>query len=76
MAPPTTRGGGFLSPKSVLAFGIGLGIGAVLVTPVLPDAVGDGLAEAAGGAGGVILIGVGALGILMVFLAVFYQLYL
>lgn len=76
MAPPTTRGGGFLSPKKALAFAVGLVIGAALVTPVLPKTVVEELATMVGGGGGVILVGVGALGVLMVFLAVFYQFYL
>lgn len=76
MARPTTKGGGLLGPKTVAAFVLGTGIGLLLVAPVLPDAVGDGVADLLAGGGSVILAGVGALAVLMVLLAVFYQLYL
>lgn len=76
MARPTTPGGSLLGPKTAAAFAVGVAIGLALVAPVLPDAVGEGVAATLTGSGSVILVGVGALAVLMVLLAVFYQLYL
>lgn len=76
MAPPTTQGSRLLGPKSFAAFLVGVGVGLALVAPALPEAVGQQLSGLLSGGGGVILTGVGTLGLLMVLLAVFYQLYL
>lgn len=76
MARPTTHGNSLLGPKTVGAFVIGLSVGFVLVSPVLPDPVGEEFAALLAGGGSVILVGVGALAVLMVLLAVFYHLYL
>lgn len=76
MARPTTRGNSLLGPKTVGAFVVGAVIGLGLVTPALPDVVGDEVAGVLVGGGSVILVGVGALALLMVLMAVFYQLYL
>ena len=74
MARPTTAGRSVLGPKTVASFLVGIGVGLALVAPVLPDAVGDEVAALLAGGGSVILVGVGALGAVMVLLAVFYQL--
>lgn len=76
MARPTTDGGSLLTPKTAGAFLVGIGVGLAVVSPVLPDALGAELAAFLSGGGSVILTGVGALALLMVLLAVFYQLYL
>ena len=76
MARPTTSGGSWLSPKVAGAFLVGIGVGFAVVSPVLPDEVGAEVAAFLADGGMVILAGVGALGVLMVLLAVFYQLYL
>lgn len=76
MARPTTQGGSLLTPKTAVAFLAGVGIGLAVVSPVLPDAVGDELSAFLASGGTVILVGVGALALVMVLLAVFYQLYL
>lgn len=76
MARPTTRGSSLLGPKTVAAFALGVAVGLALVAPVLPDAVGQEVANLVAGSGSVILVGVGALAVLMVLLAVFFQLYL
>lgn len=76
MARPTTAGKGVLGPKTVGAFFLGVGIGLVLVAPVLPAAVGDRLAGLLTGGGSVVLAGMGAFAAILVLLAVSYQLYL
>lgn len=76
MARPTTRGHGVLELRTVAALLVGIGVGFALVSPVLPDAVGEATAALLAGGGTVVLVGVGALALLMVLLAAFYQLYL
>lgn len=76
MARPTTRGNSVLGPKTAGAFLVGIGVGLALVSPVLPEAVGEEVAAIMSGGGSVIVVGVGALALLMVLLAVSYELYL
>lgn len=76
MVRPTARGGSLLTPKTAGAFLFGVAVGLALVSPVLPDAIGGRLAAILAGGGTVVLGGVAALALLMVLLAVFYQLYL
>lgn len=76
MARPTTRGNSLLGPKTVGAFVLGALVGLVLVAPAFPDVVGDQITGVLAGGGSVILVGVGALALLMVLMAVFYQFYL
>lgn len=76
MARPTSTGGSLLSPKVAVAFLVGIGVGLAVVSPVLPDEIGAEIAAFLADGGTVILAGVGALGLLMVLLALFYQLYL
>lgn len=77
MSRATTRGGGsVLGPKAVLAFAIGVGLGLGLVAPVLPDTLGSTLAAIVDAGGAVILVGVAALAVLMVLLAVLYRTFL
>lgn len=76
MARPMTPGHSLLGPKTVVAFLVGLGVGLALVGPMLPEAVGDELAALMAGGGSVIAVGVGALAIVMVLLAVLYQIML
>lgn len=76
MTRPSTKGGRILRPKTVGAFFVGAGIGAVLVAPALPDAFGGLLAIFLASGGDVILIGVAALAVLMVFITIAYQFYL
>jgi threonine dehydrogenase-like Zn-dependent dehydrogenase len=59
-----------------MAFLVGIGVGLAVVSPVLPEELGAEFAAFLSGGGTVILAGVGALGLLMVLLALFYQLYL
>lgn len=76
MPPATTRGNSVLGPKSIAAFALGVAVGVAMVAPVLPTTVGPVITGLLASGGTVILTGVGALGLLMVLLAVFYQLYL
>lgn len=76
MSRPATRGGSVLGPKTVLAFGVGVGVGLVLVAPVIPETAGEAIGGIIEAGGTVILIGVGALALLMVLLAILYQGYL
>ena len=76
MARPTARGGSLLTPKTAGAFLVGVGVGLAVVSPVLPESIGGRIAAVLAGGGTVVLAGVGALALLMVLLAVFYQLYL
>lgn len=76
MARPTTRGGTLFGPRTVAAFLVGVGVGLAIVSPVLPESIGAEIAAVLAGGGSVILAGVAALAVLMVLLALFYQLYL
>lgn len=76
MTRPTARGGSVLRPKTVLAFVVGIGIGLALIAPVIPEEVGSATAEFLQAGGSVIVVGVAALAVLMVLLAVLYQGYL
>jgi len=77
MPRATTAGGSSaFGPKSVAAFVLGIGVGLVLVAPALPATVGPALADVVDSGGSVILVGVVALTVLMVLLAVLYQGYL
>lgn len=76
MPRPTARGGSVLGPKTFLAFLTGVVIGLLLVAPVIPEAAVAALASLARSGGAVIAIGVLALAILMLLMAVLYQGYL
>lgn len=76
MTRPSTSGSRILRPRTVGAFIVGAGIGLILVAPALPDSFGSVIADIVAGGGGVILIGVAALAVLMVFIAIAYQIYL
>lgn len=76
MSRATTKGGRTFSPLTFVAFVLGMGIGFVLVSPVLPERFGTSLVGIVQGSGTVILAGVLALAALMVLLAVLYQGYL
>lgn len=76
MPRPTTHGDSLFGPKTVAAFLVGVGVGLAIVAPVLPKSVGAEIAAVLEGGGSVILAGVAALALLMVLLALFYQLYL
>lgn len=76
MSRPATRGGSVLGPKTVLAFGVGVSVGLVLVAPVIPETAGKAIGGIIEAGGTVILIGVLALALLMVILAILYQGYL
>lgn len=76
MVRPTSYGSSLLGPKTVAAFAVGVAVGLALVAPVLPDVGREQFLALVAGAGSVILVGVGALAVLMVLLAVFYHLYL
>lgn len=76
MARPTTYGNSLLGPKTVGAFLVGITVGFALVSPVLPDAVGQEFAALLAGSGSIILIGVVGLAVPVMLLAILYQLYL
>lgn len=76
MARPTTKGGTTFGPKTVVAFLVGVGVGLVLVAPVLPETLGPLAVDVLQDEGTVIVTGVSALAILMVLMAVLYQGYL
>lgn len=62
--------------KLFLAFITGIGIGLLLVWPVLPDDLGERFAMEIPKGGEVILVGVLALAILAVLVAIIYRIYL
>lgn len=76
MTRPTARGGSPFGPMTFVAFFIGIGIGLVLVTPVLPQTFETALGLIVRAGGTVIITGVLALAVLMVMLAIMYQGYL
>lgn len=76
MSRATTRGSSSFGPKTFLAFALGVGVGLVLVAPVLPETAGDAFASLVQGEAIVIIAGVSVLALLMVLMAVFYQGYL
>lgn len=76
MPRPTTRGGTLFGPKTAAAFLVGVGVGLAIVAPVLPASVGTEIVSVLDAGGSVVLAGVAALALLMVLLALFYQLYL
>lgn len=76
MTRPSTSGTRIIRPRTVAAFFVGTGIGLILVAPALPDSFGSVITSLFTGGGGVILVGVAALAVLMVFIAIAYQLYL
>lgn len=76
MTRATTKGGRTFGPMTFLAFMVGIGVGLVLVAPVLPRSVGTAFLDLVRGGGTVILVGVLALAAVMVLLAVLYQGYL
>jgi hypothetical protein len=65
-----------LGPKTFLAFIAGIVVGLLLVAPVIPEAVVGALAGLVDSGGAVIAVGVLALAVLMVLMAVLYQGYL
>ena len=72
MARPTTQAAGRARPVNRDGVPAGGLVGGALVAPVLPGAIGEELAALMAG-GTVIAVGVGALALLMVLLALFYQ---
>ena len=74
MRPTTYTGKGLLTPRTALAFLVGILVGGVLLWPILPETVGGELGALMAGGGSVIAIGFGTLALLMVLLAIFYQL--
>lgn len=62
--------------KIFLAFMTGVGIGLLLVWPVLPDDLGERLTMEIPRGGEVILVGVLALALLAVLVAIIYKIYL
>lgn len=62
--------------KVILAFLFGVGIGLSMVAPVLPRTIGLLTRDLMTGGGRVILVGIAALGILMIILLVLYRTYL
>lgn len=76
MSRPTARGRSVLGPKTFLAFIAGVGVGLLLVAPVIPEAVVAALAALVDSGGAVIAVGVLALAVLMVLMAILYQGYL
>lgn len=76
MARPTAPGRSVLGPKMFLAFVVGIGIGLVLVAPAVPAAAVTAIAGSLQSGGYVIVVGVAALAVLMVLMAVLYQGYL
>lgn len=76
MSRPSTSGRRILRPRTVAAFIVGTGIGLILVAPALPDSFGSMFTNLFAGGAGVILVGVAALAVLMVFIAIAYRLYL
>lgn len=76
MTRATTKGGSAFGPKAAFAFLAGVGIGLGLVAPVLQETLVRSIRDLAQGSGAVVLVGVAALGAVMLVLAVLYQSYL
>lgn len=76
MVRATTKGGSTFGPKTVAAFFVGVGVGLALVAPVLPETLGSLAVDILRDEGTVIVVGVSALAVLMVLMAVLYQGYL
>jgi hypothetical protein len=76
MPRPTARGQRILGRKTFRALVISIGVGLALVSPVIPAAAASAFAESLQSGGTVIVVGVAALAVLMVLMAVLYQGYL
>lgn len=76
MSRPATHGRSVLGPRTFLAFISGVIIGLGFVAPVIPKTAGAALVAFIQSDGVVIAVGVLALALLMVLMAILYQGYL